>query len=745
MQRTWTYLHQRTLDVLAGGTGIPRHGGGALDTVNGTMAGFHPIKTIEYSDSVRQISCNKDERQPLIAVIVDGNRDIVLLAPDGEQKLAMSGHADPVIAFDWISNDTAASISSRGEVRAWTIKGKRVDCTCFKDRCPKPRGLVAIPSARRGDTRFVTWYQDGSIGVFDAMKPGMVSKIFPGQVLGICGVENTIITMIRDEDVTRMVLLGPDLAEKRSLVVDFPGTIVAMAGILLDGTNPGCMLLDDAGRVVSITSTDGKAHVLDKGEIVSASCMDKDTRTLFLGMKSGVIRSVAFRPDLTFIDTVDAFEAHEFKITAIELIKKPPVIAVGGLDGIVKLGRAEEAWFQKSKQSMAKPVIDLKERERVENKLRQAEDAVAKGDTTRAEELVTAARQANIADLAGRIVQVENRIREQRAVQQQAQATRHKLIDFLERVAEERGEILVAEIGKALSMPVVEVKRWIKALDAEMEWEYIEQHECLILFDRSMSIARETDIERMMSRDAMQRPRGGQRRQLGRGRQYEGRPHPPAPRRQVARPQDAPPRPDLVTDACRATGAELVSFKHVASSMSGKMQASILGPDLHVMKTMPLPDLVPALESIQSRVHAVVTDGIISPRLVTIAEKAGAKFIIGQRLHPNLDKNTTRVACIEFHELERGLVKPSPARDGGEPHGSTETRQAGSKDIETRLLAVISGTKWQSADEILASARITDEFERNLANIKLKQLVASGTLKSEVVNKILFFLQARKS
>jgi hypothetical protein len=192
--------------------------------------------------------------------------------------------------------------------------------------------------------------------------------------------------------------------------------------------------------------------------------------------------------------------------------------------------------------------------------------------------------------------------------------------------------------------------------------------------------------------------------------------------------------------AIQANDEDFRILKQVADGISGKMQASILGSDLKVLKTISLPDLIPAMESISQPTRAIVTDGIISPRLAAIAEKAGVKYIVGQRFHPNLDKSATKVDCLELHELEGRSFSPPPSNGMQAPRPAPEMSPS---NLEGRLLAVISPTKWQSLDEILASARITDDFERNLAAIKLKQLVASGMLISEVINNKSFFLQAK--
>jgi hypothetical protein len=154
------------------------------------------------------------------------------------------------------------------------------------------------------------------------------------------------------------------------------------------------------------------------------------------------------------------------------------------------------------------------------------------------------------------------------------------------------------------------------------------------------------------------------------------------------------------------------------------------------LKTVSLPDLISALESISQPTRAVITDGIISPRLAAIAEKAGAKYIVGQRLHPNLDRSAFQLTCIEMQEFE-GRQFDSPVSD--EASSPITSPRNKTSDLEVKLLREISASKWLNMNDILASAGIYDEFERNLAGIKLKQMVASNTLVSEVVNNIPFF------
>ncbi len=706
------------------------------------MPVFQVLKVREFPESVRQIAWNGDEKQALLSVIVEGGRDVVILAPDGEQKQVLSGHAEPIVSHDWVSPDTVASVSTEGEVRVWTIRGSRVDCTRVKDKYPNPRGLVAIPAAKRTEARFLIWYQDAAIAVFEAGKPAVASKELSGRVLAACALENTVLVVRQDQGGAVLELLDLNLAGKLAKPIAVEDTPVQAAGFKIDADTYGCIILGNDGRITSFTTKDGKVHALEKKEEISAIHVERDTRTVFLGMKSGTVHTVAFRPDLSFIDTIEAFEAHEFKVTAIALHKKLLLLAVGGLDGVFKIARIAEGSMQKQKQPAPTPGSDWKDRERAENKLRQADEAIDKGDVSRAEELLDAVRHAAIPDLEPLVGQSEARLHAKAGAQQKTQATRQRLVEFLDHVAEERGEILLGEISKSLSMPMADVKRWIKALDAEMEWEYIEQHECLILFDRTVSIARVTDIERQITvhDGGPYRPRG-ERRQLGRGRPDDRRGRYPVPQRQPTRQHGTQPSFREPSPVARPGGPDIKILAQVAAGISGKMQASIIGPDLKVFKTVPLPDLISSMESMSQPARAIVTDGIISPRLAAIAEKAGVRYIVGQRLHPNLDRAAVKVDCIEFSELESRSFTP-PASSGIQaPRDAPDMSHPG---LEGKLLAVISTNKWQSMDEIIASAGIADAFERDLAAIKLKQLVASGTLVSEVVNKIPFFLQARK-
>jgi len=706
------------------------------------MPEFQVVKGREFPDSVKQVAWNKDEKQALLSVVVEGGRDIVLLAPDGEQKQVLSGHAEPVISHAWLLPDTVASVSAEGEVRVWTIRGSRVDCTRIKEKYPDPRGIVALPSAKKTDARFLLWHQDAAIAVFEAARPATLSKALTGKIHVVCALENALLVLRHEQGATIMELLDFNLAGKKAMQVSIDDTPLQAIGLDIDANICGCIVLCKGGSITSCTTKDGKVHVLGQKEEISAIHVEKDTRTLFIGGKSGMVRSVAFRPDLSFIDTIATFEAHEFKITALALERKLLSLAIGGLDGVLKIAHISESCMQKAKLPPPKPGADWKDRERAENKLRQAEEAIDKGETARAAELVDAVRRSPVPGLEQQLTRLETRLRAKAGEQQKAQAIRQKLIEFLDHVAEERGEILLGEISKSMAMPMADVKRWIKALDEEMEWEYIEQQECLILFNRTMSITRETDIERQMTVESDERFRyKRERRQLGQRRPAERRDRYPAPERQSARQRDTRPWYKESSPVDRLDGQEMAILKQIAAGISGKMQASIVGPDLKSIKIVPLSDLISAMETISRPARAIISDGIISPRLVTIAEKAGIRQIVGQRLHPNLDRAAVKVDCIEFHELESKPISPPASGSKQEPHDAAGTSRT---DLEGKLLAVFSTTKWQNIEEILSRANIKDEFERNLAAIKLKQLAASGTLVSEVVNKILYFKQAQK-
>ncbi|HME52267.1 MAG TPA: hypothetical protein VKM55_08615 [Candidatus Lokiarchaeia archaeon] len=706
------------------------------------------VTSHDFSETITHIASNGGEKQPLFSFQVEGKQDIQILDASGESVSLLSGHSSPVTCHDWISTDILSSASADGEIRSWMARGARFDCTKMKEAFSSPAGISGIRSAKKLPPLVLLWYSENNLILIENGKPVGEKKQFPGKILGAAGSDDDILVLHVSDDGLVMEALDKAMESKKTRTFTHENGILFGEAIKVGPSASGFIMLDENGHLVAGAIDEDKIHVLDAGEQVSSFFVDHDSSTIFIGMKNGKVETRGIRPDFSFTDTITSFDAHEFRITSIAFIKKELMLVIGGLDGVAKFYKISSDCLNKRK-TQEKKELDWKEQERVENKLRIAEDAIAKGNLDRAKEVLSAMKQGNFPGLGPRIEAIEASMQSKVDSKQARQSEKQRLVAFLEDVAKDRGEILLDEISVGLSMPKESLKHLIKSMNEEMDWEYNEEYECLFLFDRAFSIAKTTEIEREIAKGNEYNARYTQRRQLGRdgrGRQPERRPSRP-PQRLVSRanPQPAPrPRP------AESSMQDVNELRKLVPRVKGQMKAMILDPSFATTDIIGLPNLSELLEHYSKSAKFIITDGIISPRLATQAENLDVKIILGQRIHPNLDRSKLKVQCLEFDEIGQ-ITIPQPERDSSprretQPHRRASSSPANepSAGLESKLSGTLSGDTWKTADEIFRDAGIKDAFDTDLARIKLKQMAASGKITSEAYNGMQYYKKATR-
>ncbi|PIY91133.1 hypothetical protein COY71_04810, partial [Candidatus Micrarchaeota archaeon CG_4_10_14_0_8_um_filter_60_7] len=78
--------------------------------------------------------------------------------------------------------------------------------------------------------------------------------------------------------------------------------------------------------------------------------------------------------------------------------------------------------------------------------------------------------------------------------------------------------------------------------------------------------------------------------------------------------------------------------------LEGSLKARLLSADSTTLSEVPIREIMRSLEETQG-VHAVVLDGIVTQRLVDLAEQKGAKFIVGIR-SGNLTRKPTSLKIV---------------------------------------------------------------------------------------------------
>ena len=61
----------------------------------------------------------------------------------------------------------------------------------------------------------------------------------------------------------------------------------------------------------------------------------------------------------------------------------------------------------------------------------------------------------------------------------------------------------------------------------------------------------------------------------------------------------------------------------------GTRGAYVLDKDLNILGKVPVSELESTVKALKGGVHAVVFDGEVTQKLITVAEEAGIKFLVG--------------------------------------------------------------------------------------------------------------------
>ncbi|MEW5996236.1 MAG: DNA primase DnaG [Candidatus Micrarchaeota archaeon] len=109
----------------------------------------------------------------------------------------------------------------------------------------------------------------------------------------------------------------------------------------------------------------------------------------------------------------------------------------------------------------------------------------------------------------------------------------------------------------------------------------------------------------------------------------------------AAEPQKTLPEAAEAPPGKRVTKEDLVEE---LKGLKGTMKARFYTEDYALIKELPVRDVIRSLEETQG-IHAIVFDGIITQRLVDLAENKGAKILVGERLG-NVNKKPEKIELI---------------------------------------------------------------------------------------------------
>jgi DNA primase len=127
---------------------------------------------------------------------------------------------------------------------------------------------------------------------------------------------------------------------------------------------------------------------------------------------------------------------------------------------------------------------------------------------------------------------------------------------------------------------------------------------------------------------------------------------PRAPQKAAAPPRPAPAKKPAAKPA-PAAGPEVQKFKKFFSDLSGTLKAYILDKDVKVIKEVAVRDLAVALKNSKEKVSAVIFDGVVTQRLVEIANEKGVEYLIGAKIG-NITKKPADLRLLTAADLGVG-------------------------------------------------------------------------------------------
>ncbi len=184
-----------------------------------------------------------------------------------------------------------------------------------------------------------------------------------------------------------------------------------------------------------------------------------------------------------------------------------------------------------------------------------------------------------------------------------------------------------------------EDRRKIAMRRAEMETQYARERESLSMKE----IAKEVEAEaRPLPRTAAAMPaavapRAAEIRAISAEPQKMLTEEPAAEKEAPA----YQPGPEAAVSGKKVTKEEL---SEELRELKGTMKARFYTKDYGLIKELPVREVIKSLEETQG-IHAIVFDGIITQRLVDLAENKGAKILVGERLG-NVNKKPEKIELI---------------------------------------------------------------------------------------------------
>ncbi|MHA1792663.1 MAG: hypothetical protein ACTSVI_08465 [Promethearchaeota archaeon] len=709
------------------------------------------IKELEVQDSVVEIKSNCYQKNVMYSLIAEKNNKIYIFNSNGELLHELGPGPSFVVTHEWVSPVVIAAVYKDGTMRTWEIKGAKSE---FKRIKEKVRGdvkcIVSLnpPSSFSRNIDFLITFQDGALA---RLKNNEFSKlqVQVGGNISCCHSFNGKIYFATDDK---------GLLKIHSMELTLDGLNSFQIFQVEDGLNKfrvighpnkntlACLLLS-GGKLQTWNLENKKTHLMKSDDHAEDFSLDNASRSLAVAFKSGIVEFLPLGENYTFKEFTSRFTAHEFRLSSIFLDGKNKILITTDIAGIVKFWKVPAELLPSKNASKVSAVDKWMIKEQVTQKIKIAKDALAKGRIEKA--------RAIIQDLKGKVSKefkmelnnIEQEIDMTLKASEKEKQMEEKLVSFLNEVSMDRGEILIDEIAQETKIPKKKVIELIKKLSFELEWEFVEEHECLFLFGRESMITEKISLEREPRSYQKQRERNWQRSHNKRARMDYHRPdtrrYSRANVRETSRQKSGSrlrdrregqlPREIRLPPGFQLSKNQANILKSSYSLILNKMKAIIFEKNTNKGKTVALTNLMNELEKMKGNINYIITDGIISPRLVEMASEKNAKLILGRRIHPKLSNASNNVACMVLSDLD-SFISGTKQEISGEKISQDENEPLTPVKIEQYILKFLKDKKWHDAKSIERGTGVSDPFDVQIFKVKLKQLLQAGKIESDSYN-----------
>ncbi|MHA1681507.1 MAG: hypothetical protein ACTSUE_10885, partial [Promethearchaeota archaeon] len=407
------------------------------------------LKTLEFPDTIIDIKSNGNSAPtPLVSVIIEENPVVQVLDINGEKKYSLEASTTPFFQ-EWLREDVLVTIHA-GEVRVWSLRGSKHDCNRIKKDASNVVGILPIRGKRR-DARFIAVCRDGNHLLY---KEKQLVPLEPNTIEVTCRPLATSTSprffsiICFDEGKLRVDVLSMDLEKVESHEIQHhhveKGEKIRV--IERNGSTAGYMHLNSEGILLGCSFSEaGKQRKLGSDTPVSAFTYDQPTGTVVMGFKDGMINTCRLQKNLGFSDMESEIQGHDFRISCMDLPTRTSLIT-GGIGGIIKLWNLEPGFFPKEVvPQTTSATSNYKEMEQIKRKISMLHNFIQKAEIPKANTTLKELKTMKLnQEFAQKVSELENELEELTSRNHSKREMKGKLVSFLDKIAETRGDILVS-------------------------------------------------------------------------------------------------------------------------------------------------------------------------------------------------------------------------------------------------------------------------------------------------------------